>query len=337
MADLQTKYLGITLKNPVIVGASNMVVDLDNLKHLEDSGAAAIVYKSLFEEQVQLESIQLEEELNEYNERHAEMINLFPNIKHSGPEEHLVNLRNAKENLSIPLIASLNGMYKETWVEYAQLIEETGVDGIELNFYRVPDNFDKGGIAIENRQVEIVEEVKKKVSIPVSVKIGPFYANPLNVIAKLDEAGADGFVLFNRLFQPDIDIQEEKHTSPFNLSNEGDYKMPLRYAGMLYSNIKASICANTGIFTGEDVIKMILAGSDCVQVVSTLYQNKIEYLTTMIKDIEQWMDNKDYKKLSDFRGKLSKKNTKDPWTYKRAQYIDILLRSEEVIKKHSLR
>lgn len=337
MAVLTTKYLGIELKNPVIVGASNMVLDVENLKAMEKAGAAAIVYKSLFEEQIMLESVQLEEELEEYNERHAEMIKLFPEVEHAGPEEFLTNLKKAKEAINIPVFASINGLYKETWVEYAQLIEETGVDGIELNFYRVPDSMDKGGIAIENKQIEVLEAIKKKVKIPVSVKIGPFYANPLNVITKLSETGADGFVLFNRLFQPDLDIESETHTSPFNLSNPGDYKMPLRYAGMLYGNIKSSICSNTGIFTGEDVIKMILAGADCVQVVSTLYKNKITYLSTILADLEAWMDKKGYKTLDDFRGKLSRKNTKDPWVYKRAQYIDILLKSEEILKKYPVR
>jgi dihydroorotate dehydrogenase (fumarate) len=337
MANLTTKYLGIELKNPLIIGASNMVTNLDNLKAIEEAGASAIVYKSLFEEQIQLESIQLEDELEEYNERHAEMITLFPEIKHAGPEEFLLNLKKAKEALNIPLFASINGMYKETWVEYAQLIEETGVDGIELNFYRVPDGFNKGGIGIENKQIEVLEAVKKKVKIPVSIKMGPFYANPLNVIAKLDESGANGFVLFNRLFQPDIDIDEMSHTSPFNLSNQGDYKMPLRYTGMLYKNVNASICSNTGIYTGEDVIKMILAGADAVQVVSAIYKNKIPYIATILKEIESWMDKNEFNTLDDFRGKLSKNNTKDPWVYKRAQYIDILLKSDEILKKHPLR
>lgn len=337
MANLSTKYLGIDLKNPIIVGASNMVSDLDNLKKMEEAGAAAVVYKSLFEEQIQLENLQLGEALDEYNERHAEMITLFPGIKHAGPEEFLMKLRQAKESVNIPMFASINGLYKETWLQYAKLIEETGVDGIELNFYRVPHNLDKAGIAYINRQIDVLESVRKNISIPISVKMGPFYANPLNVISKLDESGADGFVLFNRLFQPDIDIDTETHIIPINLSYPGDYKMPLRYTGMLYNRINSSICASTGIYTGSDVVKMILAGADCVQVVSTIYKNKIEYISTILSDIENWMDKKRYRSIPEFQGKLSRKNTKDPWTYKRAQYIDILMRSEEIINKYPVR
>jgi len=337
MTDLRTFYLGIQLKNPVIAGASNMVTSTDNLKALEEAGAAAIVYKSLFEEQIQLESFEMESQMHEYNERHAEMVSLFPDIKHAGPQEHLVNLRKAKESVKIPLFASLNAIYKESWVEYAKLIQQTGVDGIELNFYFIPMNFEKDGKSIIKEQIEILVEVKKNVSIPVSVKLSPYYTNTLKVITEMDTAGADGFVLFNRMFEPEIDINTQEHFSPFNLSGENDYRLPLRYAGLLYGKVKASVCSSTGIYSGSDVIKMILAGADVVQVVSTLYKNKIPHLSVMLKEIEEWMNTKNYSSLKEFRGKLSEKNTVNPFTYKRAQYIDLLLRSGDLMKSYSLR
>jgi dihydroorotate dehydrogenase (fumarate) len=196
MADLKTKYLGIELKNPVIIGASNLVTDISNIKKAEEFGAAAIVYKSLFEEQIQLERAQLEDELHEYDERHAEMVSLFPSVEHAGPEEHLLNLRKVKESVSIPVIASLNAIYKETWVEYASLVEQTGVDALELNFYFVPREMKTDGRSINENQISILKAVKEKVKLPVSVKLSPFYANPLNIISLMDKAGARGFVLF---------------------------------------------------------------------------------------------------------------------------------------------
>lgn len=337
MADLKTEYLGIKLKNPVIIGASNMVVHLDNIKRAEEAGAAAIVYKSLFEEQIQLESAQLDDELEEYNERNAEMIKLFPSIEHAGPEEHLLNLRKAKESVSIPVIGSLNAIYNESWLEYAKLIEETGVDALELNFYAVPREMATDGALIIKQQTEILQEIKSKVKIPVSVKLSPFYANSLNVIAEMDKTGVNGFVLFNRLFQPDINVEKEEHFTPFNLSGLEDYRLPLRFAGLLYDNIKADVCSSNGIYSGHDVVKMILAGANCVQVVSTIYKNKIEYMKTILADLESWMDSKNYKSLNDFRGKLSNKTINDPFVYKRAQYIDLLLKSEDVLKKYPVR
>jgi dihydroorotate dehydrogenase (fumarate) len=201
----------------------------------------------------------------------------------------------------------------------------------------VPRDIEFDGHTIIEQQIDILKAVKQQVKIPVSVKLSPFYANPLHVISKLDKSGANGFVLFNRLFQPEIDVDKEVHYTPFNLSSPEDNRLPLRFAGLLYGNVKGSICSNTGIYTGKDVVKMILAGADCVQVVSTVYKNKIDYIPTIIKDIENWMDSKNYKTLDDFRGKLSNKSINDPFVYKRAQYIDLLLKSDDIIVKHPLR
>jgi len=336
MANLKTTYLGIELKNPVIVGANNLVTDLNALKKIEQAGAAAIVYKSLFEEQIQLENLEMGNAMSEYADRNAEMINLFPDLEHAGPEEYLMNLSKAKRSVQIPVIASLNAVYKESWIEYARKIESTGVDGLELNFYSFPKDFEACGKEIIQEQLEIVDEVIRAVKIPVSVKLSPYYTNILSVINRMDKLGVQSFTLFNNLFQPEIDIDEEVNYYPYNLSSPSENKLPLRYAGLLFGEINAGICSNTGIYTGSDVIKMILAGANTVQVVSTLYKNKIEYLETIVNDVEDWMNEKGYQELSDFRGKLSKKNVKDPYAYKRAQYVDILMKADTIFKKHPM-
>ncbi len=336
MTNLKTNYMGLELKNPIVVGANNLVTSVDSLKQMEAAGAAAVVFKSLFEEQIQLEAAQMDDELDEYAERHAEMTSLFPTMEHAGPREHLMNVQNAREALSIPLIASLNAIYNETWLEYAKLLEDKGVDGLELNFYSVPRNPDVSGEDIIKDQIEILKKVKSSISIPVSVKLSPFYANPLNVISRMDKAGVDALVLFNRIFQNEIDLDNEKFVVDFPFSEAYENKLPLRYAGLLYGQVNASIVSNTGIQQGTDVVKMILAGADAVQVVGTLYKNKVQHISKMLKDIETWMEGKAYKSLNDFRGKLSNKEINDPFIYKRAQYVDLLLKSEELFKKEGL-
>lgn len=337
MANLSTTYMGIPLKNPIILGASNMVNDIEQIKKAEAAGVAAVVYKSLFEEQIQLESLQLEEELHEYDFRGAEMEKIFPEIEHAGPKEHLIALKKLKQSVSIPVIASINAVYNPTWVEYAQLIEETGVDGLEINFYRVPISAEADAKMIEDHQVKVLKEIKEAVKIPVSVKLSTFYTNPLSFISKLSKAGANGVVIFNRFFQPEINIETEEFYFPWELTRKGDYQVTLRYAGLLYGKIKANIAANRGIKTSEDVIKMMLAGADVVQMVSAFYENGVDYASSLLADLEKWMDTKGYKEISDFKGKLSKLNLNDEFAYKRAQYIEILKNSSEILKTYPLR
>ena len=323
--------MGIEIDNPIVAGASNLVGKPDNLKKLEEAGIGAIVYKSLFEEQIQLENLQFDEKLNEFNDIYAEMLTMHPQLDYTGAEEHLLNLRNAKESISIPLIASLNAVNIETWVEYAKLIAQTGVDGLELNFYPSQLDLNREASDIEKEQLLVVKEIKKSIAIPVSVKLSPDYTNTLNHIKKLDDLGINTFVLFNSFFQPDIDIEHEKHIKKYNFSHQGDYKKSLRYSGLLYQKIKAEICSSRGIFTGEDVIKLILSGATSVQVVSTLYKNGIAQISKMRSEIEAWMERKDYHTLDDFRGKLSNsKLEKNPFVYKRAQYVDLIINAENI-------
>ncbi len=336
MTTLKTKYMGLELKNPLIVGASSLTADLDVLKAIEKAGAGAVVFKSLFEEQIQLEELEMQNELDEYTERHAEMTRLFPTLKHAGTREHLYKLKKAKEALNIPVISSFNSMHADTWLEYALEIEKTGVDGIELNFYTTPKDFEIEGKVIIQSQLNILQSVKKALRIPISVKLSPFYTNPLAVIKRMDNTEVQSFVIFNRMFQPDIDIEKEEQAQSLYLSTSNDSRQTLQFTGLLYGNIVADICSCSGIMNGADAIKMLLAGATAFEVVSSIYQNGVGQIPVILKDIETWMEGKGYKSLEDFRGKLAKKNLKDPFAYRRAQYVEILMRTNDIITKSKL-
>ncbi len=331
MADLASSYMGIALKNPLVAGACSMTAHMDSIKRIEDAGAGALVIQSLFEEQIQAQRRRLEEELTINDNLDAEIQSLFPEIEHSGPDEHLMWVRRAKEAADMPIIASLNCVTPDTWEEWAVKLAETGVDGLELNFFAIPVDFDRSSAEIEAEQVEALSRVKAKVSIPVSVKLSPFYTSPLDFFKKLDDAGVDGFVLFNRLFHPSFNIEKETGKYPFNLSSSGDHRLALRFVGMLHGNAKASICASNGIHTGQDAVEVLLAGADVFQAVSTLYLNRISVIETILGDIAAWMDRKGYETLDDFRGKLSVAKTPDKWTYRRAQYVKMLLKADDYV------
>ena len=325
MADLRTTYMGIQLSNPLIAGASDLTANMDTISRIEEEGAGAMVLKSLFEEQIQMERFRLEEDQHRGEALYSEMATIFPTFNHAGPREHLMWVRKTKTVVKIPVIASLNAVNKATWVEYAKLLAEEGVDGLELNFFATPRDADTTGSSVEEEQLDALAAVTSTVKAPVAVKLSHFYSNPLNFMKKAVEAGARGLVLFNRLFQPDIDIENRTITLPFNFSARVDHKLPLRYAGLLYGEISADVCASTGIMTGVDVVKMLLAGASAVQTVTSLYRHGIGMIGKMKEELSKWMDRKLYASIADFKGALSRKNTKDPWAYSRAQYAKMLL------------
>lgn len=333
MADLTTTYMGLALENPIIAGASILTQNMDSIRKIEDSGAGALVIASLFEEQIQLDHLKMSEDIAQYDDWHAEMTSIFPHVEHSGPESHLMWVRRAKEAVDIPVIASLNAVEKDTWVEWAKRLADTGVDGLELNFFSLPKDFDLSSGEIEAAQIDALREVKKSVSVPISVKLSPYYTSPLHFIKRLDEVGVNGVVLFNRFFQPKIDITGERNDLSFNLSSENDHRIALRFAGILHGKIKASICANNGIHTSANVIELLLAGADVVQVVSTLFMNSIAHIGTMVRELDGWMEQKGYGKLSDFRGKMSKDRNPDDWAFTRGQYVMTLLKAKEYLQK----
>jgi dihydroorotate dehydrogenase (fumarate) len=337
MANLNVEFMGLSLKNPIIVGACTLSATVEGAQELERAGAAAIVYKSLFEEQIQMERAQLADELDEYTDRNAEMTSIFPAIEHAGPKAHILRLSEVKKNVNIPVIASLNCLYDVTWFDYAKQLEDAGVDALELNFYQMPGNVDKTAAQLEDEKVKIVETLKERLSIPFCIKLSPYYTNTLNFVNRLDEAGAGAFVLFNRLFQPEIDIQTEKHVTNFNLSHQGDFKLGLRYVGLLHKKISAKLCGTNGIYSFEDVIQMLLCGADVVQMVSALYKNTPDYIAEVLSELEEWMDKKGYKSIDEFRGKLSDSELKTSDIYYRAQYLDYILHPEEIINKYPMR
>lgn len=335
--NLSVNYGGLTLKNPIIMGASNIVTEVQNLERLEQAGVAAIVYKSLFEEQIELESLHLDQVHESLSDWDAEHSSIFPPARHAGPAEHLRQLKEARQHLSIPLIGSLNCIHDDTWLEYALKMEDTGIDALELNFYQSNLDFELSAEHIEAKQLRTLEIIRAAVRLPLFVKLSPFYTNTLKFISSLDQIGVDGFVLFNRFFQPDIDVTKEEHHYPYNFSSESDNRLALRYAGLLYKKIRGNVASNTGIISGKDVIKMILAGADAVQVVSTVYKKGISTITTMLQEIEGWMTKRNYHALLDFQGKLSREKLADPFVYKRAQYVDILMKSEMFLQYHPKR
>jgi dihydroorotate dehydrogenase (fumarate) len=332
MTDLSTTYMGVKLANPIIVGACGLTSKAASIKALEDAGAGAIVTKSLFEEQVQVERFKFDEDLEKYNYRNAEMVEIFPNTTYEGPKEHLMWVSEAKKSVKIPVFASLNAVNRDTWIEYAKLLEETGVDGLEVNLFAPPGDLRTGSDLIERSQVELVMELKRTVSIPISVKLSSSYANVLNLITLMDYTGVDAFVLFNKMFTPDIDLQKNALSSPISFSSETDSRIPLRYAALLEGAVRADICCSTGIMDGEQVLKMILAGATTVQVVSTLYRHGMSHITAMLGNMEKWMEANGHTTLADFRGKLSKQNVAELWAYTRTQYVKIMMNPDEIIK-----
>jgi dihydroorotate dehydrogenase (fumarate) len=329
MGILAARFMGIPLANPVIAGASDLTANVDSIRRIEEAGAGAVILKSLFEEQIQAESFLLEEDLQAGESISPEMSHLYPKVQHGGPKEHLMWVKKSKAAVKIPVIASLNAVNKATWVEYARALADQGVDGLELNFFATPRDFDISGARIEEEQLEAIVEIRRTVRLPLAVKASVFYSNPLNFLRRLDEAGVNGLVLFNRFFQPDVDPESESVTMPMNYSAPADSRLPLRFAGLLFAKVKADVCASTGIATGADAAKMLLAGASAVQVVTALYRSGVRAITRIREDLEAWMQKKSYTSLEQFRGKLSAQNAKDPWAYTRAQYAKMLLGTKE--------
>ncbi len=327
MADLTTNYLGIELKNPVIAGASGLTADMKTLKEIEEAGAGAVVLKSLFEEQINLEAHGLQKELHQNDNLHAEMITVMPEIEHAGPEAHLAWVRRAAEELSIPVIASLNAQSREVWVSYARKLAETGAAALELNFYRDPAALPGNNLSPEE-QAGLVRELSGELGNPLSVKLSPVYEDPTATVRRFLEAGARGAVLFNRLFEPEIDISREEHISPLRLSSPGDHRLPLRFIGLTAGGVPGDLCGSTGVFSSDGAVKLILAGAQTIQQVSALYRQGIPALGKTVRRIEAWMDQHNYPSLESFRGKLSRRQIADPWIYRRAQYVKKLMEAE---------
>jgi dihydroorotate dehydrogenase (fumarate) len=326
MLDLSTNYLGLKLQNPLVPSASPLSKSLDTLKRLEDHGAAAVVMYSLFEEQITHESNELDFFLTQGTESYAEALSYFPDLGHYnvGPEVYLEQVRQAKATLEIPIIASLNGISTGGWIRYAKLIEEAGADALELNVYYIPTDFNMSGADVEKMYLDLVRDVKQSVKIPVSVKLGHFFSSIPNFVKQLDEAGVDGVVLFNRFYQPDLDLENLEVVPNLSLSSSYELKLRLRWAAILHGRIQADMALTGGVHTAEDAIKSMMVGAKAAQLASVLLHYGVHTLSDMLVDMQRWLETHEYESVKQMQGSMSQQNVANPAAFERANYMKVL-------------
>ena len=323
--DLSTKYLGLDLSHPLMPGASPLVDDLDTVRTLEDAGASAIVMHSLFEEQIRDEERQALL-LESHAESFPEAVSYLPNpgIFALGPDEYLEQIQRIRGAVSVPVIASLNGTTPRSWIEYARLIESAGAHALEVNFYYVPTDPLENGEEVERRTIETAEAVKAAVTIPVAVKLSPFYSSFANLASRLDAAGLDGLVIFNRFYQPDIDVEALDIVPTVRLSTSGELLLRLRWLAILSGRIRASLAVTGGVHTAVDAVKAIMAGADAVQLVSALLKRGPRYLATVLAGLAQWLEEHGYESLRQMQGSMSLVKSGDPAALERSNYMRVL-------------
>lgn len=324
--NLKTTYLGLKLDSPLVPSASPLAESIDNLKRMEDEGAGAVVLHSLFEEQIEQEARTLDHYLGHGAESFAEALTYFPEPRHFmfGPDEYLEHVRRAKQALSIPVFASLNGSSIGGWTDYALRIEQAGADGLELNLYEVPADIDTTSEEVEERYVEVVRHVHDVVTFPLAVKIGPHFTALAQMARRLARAGAAGLVLFNRFYQPDIDLEELDVRPNVLLSTPQAMRLPLRWIAILYGRIQANLAATGGILNGHDALKMLMAGADVTMLCSALLRHGIPYLGTVRNEMVEWMEEHEYESVSQMQGSMSQRSCPDPTAFERANYMKAL-------------
>jgi dihydroorotate dehydrogenase (fumarate) len=323
MIDLSTTYLGLQLRTPLVASASPLSQEIDGIRRLEDAGASAVVLYSLFEEQLQQETFELEHHLAEGTNSFAEATSFFPQPDEfrTGPEGYLNHIYQAKNAVSVPIVASLNGATLGGWARYAKQIEQAGADAIECNIYFIPTDPDIAGSAIEKTYVDILREVKISVHIPVAVKVSPFFSNMANLAKRFDEAGANGLVLFNRFYQPDINLDELEIQPNVLLSTPQALRLPLTWIGILYGRIRASLAATGGAHGPEDVVKLLMVGADVTMLCSTLLKNGISHLQQIEEGLLEWMEKHEYESVQQMKGSMSQIRCPNPSAFERAQYM----------------
>jgi dihydroorotate dehydrogenase (fumarate) len=325
--DLTTSYMGLKLKNPIVLAASPISSDVDTMKQAEDFGASAIVLYSLFEEQINHEIDELDHFMSHGSESFAESLSYFPEpeeFKNLHAEEYLELIKKLKDVVDIPVIGSLNGVSPGGWMDYAKKIEAAGADALELNVYYLATDINLTSEKVEQLYIDNLKNVKKNVKIPVAIKVGPHFSAFANMAAKLDQAGADGLVLFNRFYQPDIDLSELQVVPNLQLSVSHEMRLPLRWIAVLYGKLKASLAATTGIHTSEDIIKMTMVGADVTMMASVLLKEGIQKIEQLILGVHQWMLENDYESIQQMKGSMSYQAVADPAPYERANYIKTL-------------
>lgn len=321
--DLSTTYMGLTLKSPLVPSASPLSEEIDNIKRMEDAGAAAVVLYSMFEEQLQRERQELHHHLTEGTESFAEALTYFPDPKafHMGPDGYLDHIRRAKASVDIPVIASLNGTSAGGWTDYARQMEQAGADALELNVYYIPTDVEMSGAQVEQTYIDILMAVKAAVKIPVAIKLSPFFSNMAHMARLLDYAEADALVLFNRFYQPDIDLETLEVRPGVVLSTPFALRLPLTWIGILYGRVQADLAATSGVHQAQDVLKMLMAGASVTMLCSALFKFGIDHLRTVEQGMRQWMEEREYESVRQMQGSMSQKHCADPSAFERAQYM----------------
>lgn len=324
--DLSTTYMGMKLKNPLVPSASPLSESVDSIRRLEDAGAAAVVMYSLFEEQINRESQQLDHFLSYGAESFGEALSYFPEMESykTGPDEYLNLIREAKEAVGIPVIGSLNGVATGGWIDYAKRIEEAGADGLELNIYYVPTSIEMTGAEVEKMYVDIVRDVKSSVGLPVAVKLSPYFSATANMAHQLVGAGADALVMFNRFYQPDLDLENLEVVPNLVLSSSFEMRLPLRWVAILYGRVKADFAITSGVHNYEDVLKGLMAGANIMMMASELLRNGIGRLGVLLDEMTAWMEEHEYESVTQMRGSMSQKNVAEPAAFERANYMKVL-------------
>jgi len=324
MINLSTDYLGLTLKNPIIAASSGLTDTVEKIVDLEKHGAAAVILKSLFEEEIIAEMDAKMKQMASTGFIYPETLDYYDNINNDDEEEtlqYIKLIKDAKAVVKIPVIASINCVSSKNWTYFPRQLEEAGADALELNLFILPTDFSRGNNDNEKVYFEIISEVLKQIKIPVSIKISFYFSNLGNMVQRLSETGIKGLVLFNRFFSPDIDIDALEVTSGYVLSSPAELALSLRWVAIMSDRVKCDIAASTGVHTGKDMIKQLLAGAKAVQVASTLYKNSSDQIETMLTELKDWMEHKKFKSISEFRGKLAQKNIKNPAAYERIQFM----------------
>ena len=320
--DLSVNYLGLKLKSPIVVGSSSLTFSIDRLKQIEQAGAGAVVLKSIFEEEIQNEFNQVLEQETRHDDANMEYLDYYDyKIKEDNVKRYIDFIEAAKKEISIPVIASINCKSSHEWAFFAKKLQDAGADALEINLFTLPSDFSMTCEKVEQTYIDVIKKVKEQVTIPVSVKISCHFADMASFVKRLTQSGLDGLVLFNRFFQPDFDIDNFKVIPTNVLSSPSDVAHTLRWMSIFYNRLDCNLIASTGIHDGASLIKILLAGADAAQVVSTLYKNGVEYASTMLKELEDWMTKHGFNSIDDFRGKMSQQNSPNPAEYERVQFM----------------
>jgi dihydroorotate dehydrogenase (fumarate) len=326
MVDLTTTYLGLKLKNPLVASSSPLSEKVENVKRLEEAGVSAVVMYSLFEEQITHESLELDYFLNQGTESFAEALTYFPNMgKYTlAPDKYIERLEQTKKAVNIPVLGSLNGVSTGGWTSYARKIEEAGADGLELNLYYLPIDVDMTSELLENTYLRLVSDIRSTVKIPLAIKLAPYFTALPNFAKRLADAGADGLVLFNRFYQPDMDLENLEVVPNLVLSSSTDLRLPLRWIAILYGKVKADLALTSGVHTAEDTIKALMAGANVAMSTSAILKNGLQTIPSILKGMEEWMTVHDYESVTQMRGSMSQGAVADPAAFERANYMKVL-------------